>query len=117
MEIKKEIKKKYSWEIEKFRFEMTALIISACKETGIDHSIDIQFTQMLMLHTTKAVKRNGEFSYFDTETILADRISWNPQHDFFMLGFAGKYKKLSDYLSLDGLCCVFEEMKNVLRKM
>jgi hypothetical protein len=116
MKIKKEIKKKYSWEIEKFRFEMTSLIITACKETGIDHSIDIQFTQMLMLHTTKVVKRKGEFSHFETETILADRISWSPHHDFFILGFADKYVKSSDFLSLDGLCCVFEEMKNVLQK-
>ena len=117
MKIKKGINQKYSLEIDKFRFEMTCLIIAACKETGIDHSVDIQFTQMLMLHTTKAVKHNGGFSHFETETILADRISWNPQQDFFMLGFAGKYVKSSHYLSLDGLCCIFEEIKNVLRKL
>ena len=116
MKIKKEIKQKCAWGIEKCRWSLTGSIIAACKETGIDPSIDIQFTQMLMLHTTKAVKHKGRFSHFETETILADRISWNPEQDFFMLGFAGDYVKSSHYLSLDGLCCVFEEMMNVLRK-
>lgn len=117
MKIKKEIKEKYAWGFEKCRWAITSSIIDACKETGIDHAIDIQFTQLLMLHTTKAVKHKGEFSHFETETILADRISWNPERDFFMLGFSGKYVRSSHYLSLDALCCVYAEMTNVLRKL
>lgn len=117
MKIKKETKQQCAWGIEKCRWALTSSIIDACKQTGIDHAIDIQFTQMLMLHTTKAVKRIGRFSHFETETILADRISWNPEQSFFMLGFAGDYVKSSQYLSLDALCCVFEEMTNVLRNL
>ena len=117
MKIKKEIKQRCEWGIEKCRWSLTCSIIAACKETGIDPSIDIQFTQTLIIHTTKTKKRNGRFLCYETETILADRISWNPEQDFFMLGFAGDYVKSSNFLSLDALCCVFAEMTNVLRKL
>lgn len=117
MKIKKSIADKYDWGIEKCRWATVCSIIALCKETGIDPSVDIQFTQMLMIHTTKTKKRNGKFVCFETETILADSISWNPEHDFFMLGFAGNYVKSSHFLTLDALCIVFEEMKNVLRKL
>ena len=117
MKIKKSITDKYNCGIGKCRMAIIRSIIALCKETGIDPSVDIQFTQMLMIHTTKAKKRNGKFICFETETILADRISWSTRYDFFVLGFADGYVKSSDFLTLDALCIVFEEMKNVIRKL
>ena len=117
MKIKKSIADKFEWGIEKCRLATVCSIIALCKETGIDPTIDIQFTQTLIIHTTKTKKRNGKFVRFETETILADRISWNPEQDFFMLGWAGDYIRSSHFLTLDALCTVFNEMKNVLRKL
>lgn len=117
MKIKKSITDQYDCGIKKCRLAIVRSIIALCKETGIDPSFYIQFTQTLMINTTKTKKHNGKFICFETETILADRISWNPEQDFFMLGFAGDYVKSSHFLTLDALCIVFEEMKNVLRKL
>ena len=117
MKIKKSIADKYNWGIEKCRWATVCSIIALCKETGIDPSVDIQFTQTLIIHTTKTKKRNGRFLCYETETILADRISWNPEQDFFMLGWAGDYVRSSHFLTLDALSIVFNEMKNVIRKL
>lgn len=117
MKIKKSIKQQHDWGLEKCRWALTSAIIEMCKESGIDSSIDIQFTQMVMIHTTKTVNRRGHFSHFETETILADRISWNENHKFFMIGIADHYCKSSDFLTIDALCIIYEEMRNVLRKL
>lgn len=117
MKIKKSIADQFEWGKEKFRWASVCAIIALCKETGIDPSVDIQFTQTLIIHTTKTKKRNGRFLCYETETILADRISWNPEHDFFMLGWAGDYVRSSHFLTLDALSIVFNEMKNVIRKL
>lgn len=117
MKIKKSIKDKFEWGMEKFRWSATGSIIALCKETGIDPSIDIQFTKTLIIHTTKAVTRNGRFSHYETQTILASSISWSPEHDFFMVKQGSEYCLSSDFMTLDALCIIFEEMKNVLRKL
>ena len=117
MKIKKSIIDKVQWNVEKCKWEILCAIIALCKETGIDPSVDIQFTRPLIVHTTKAKMRNGYAICYETETILADRISWNPDQDFFMLGWQGNYTQSSMFLTLDAMRAVFEEMRNVVKKL
>jgi hypothetical protein len=90
-------------------------IIELCRESGIEP--DIKFTRPMIIHTTKVRTYRKEFRGYDTETILADSISWGESVPYFLLMWAGNAVKSSTWLSLDSLCIIYEEMKNVLRKL
>ena len=113
----KEIKVYASTGLDLCKRSLTKSIIDLCKETGIDESIDIQFTQLVMLHTTKPKLHKGKFYGFMTETTLCDRITWGEHHDFFHVGLASGYVKSSWYMSIDELNCIYSEMLNVLKKV
>ena len=114
----KEIKAFAENGMEVCRNRLVKSIIDLCRETGIDSSIDIQFTQILILHTTKAKTYKDKFQGYDTETTICDRISWgSDQCSFFMIGLNGQYMKSSHYLTLDNLVCIYNEMLNVLKKL
>lgn len=116
MKIKREINGKFNWGVEKARWAFSCSVIALCKESGIDSSVDIQFTRTLVINTTKTVVRNSKVCY-ETSTILADAISWSQEHDFFSLKYHGEFIASSHFLSLDALCDVFKEMKNVIRAL
>ena len=114
MKITKEIKKKYENAVENCRKEMVESIIELCRESGIDPSIDIMFGKPLIIHTTKVKTDKKRFNRYETETVIADRISWCPDHPYtFHLGWQGTYCKSSHQLTLDQLSIVYSEMVQI----
>lgn len=113
----KEIKKFVATGIDIYRRNITKAIIDLCRETGIDEAYDIQFTQLVMLHTTKPHRSNGRFFYFVTETTLCNRISWSEKQNIFLVGLSDGYVKASTFMSIDDLNCIYAEMLNVLKNL
>lgn len=119
MRTRKSIDNAYKTATEGFRKEMVGLILALCKQTGINPSIDIQFTNVLFIHTTEPFKKNGVglVKGITTHTLVTDSLHWHPEHGFFMLKWQGHACQSSDFLTLDTLVVVYEEMKRVLAKL
>lgn len=110
----KEIKEKYENAVENCRKKMVESIIELCRESGIDPSLDIMFGKPLIIHTTKVKTYKKRFNGYETETVIADRISWCPDHpNTFHLGWQGNYCKASFQLTLDQLSIVYSEMAQI----
>ena len=115
MKIKESIDKKKVDAVKNCQKQLVEAIIELCRESGNDP--DIELKRSMIIHTTKVRTYKKEFKGYDTETILADSIFWGSSVPYFLLMWAGNCVVSSSFLSIDSLCIVYEEMKNVLRKL